>query len=93
MKSKLIIRIIFLIFIVASILYLYFNENGIKKYLKVKNELRQIEEQIQKNEEEIFRLKNEIDSLNNSKEKIEKVAREKFHMSKKNEKVILIEEK
>lgn len=93
MKSKIIVRILLLIIITGSIAFLYFNQNGITKYLKVKKELKKIEEDIQKNEEEIFRLQNEIDSLKTSKEKLEKVAREKFHMSKKNEKVFIIEEK
>ncbi|MCX7876866.1 MAG: septum formation initiator family protein [Melioribacteraceae bacterium] len=93
MKSKLIFKIIIAVLIISSSIFLYFNENGFKKFLKTKQELQSIEDQIQKNEAEIFRLKNEIDSLNNSKTKIEKVAREKFHMSKKNEKVFLIEEK
>lgn len=93
MNSKIIFRIIFTVLLITSILFLYFNENGFKKFLKTKNELNKIEQEIQKNEEEIFRLKNEIDSLNNSKSKLEKVAREKFHMKKKNEKVFLIEEK
>lgn len=93
MKTKLIFRFIIVILTIVAILFLYFNENGYRKFFRTKNELEKIEEEIQKNEEEIFRLKNEIDSLNNSKIKLEKVAREKFHMSKKNEKVFLIEEK
>jgi len=93
MKSKLIVRIILFVLFLGSMAFLYFNQNGLNKYLKVRKELKKIEEDIQKNESDIFRLQNEIDSLKTSKEKIEKVAREKFHMSKKNEKVFIIEEK
>lgn len=93
MKSKLVFRIIIFLLTLLAISFLYFNKNGYRKFISTKNELKKIDEEIQKNEEEIFRLKNEIDSLNNSRIKLEKVAREKFHMSKKNEKVFLIEEK
>ncbi len=93
MKSKIIFRIIVFILTLLAISFLYFNQNGYRKFISTKNELKKIEDEIQKNEEEIFRLKNEIDSLNKSKAKLEKVAREKYHMIKKNEKVFLIEEK
>lgn len=93
MKNKLLVRIIFFVLFISALAFLYFNQNGFAKYLKTKNELNKIEEQIKKSETELFRLRQEIDSLKNSREKIEKVAREKFNMTKPNERVFKIEEK
>ena len=52
-----------------------------------------MDDDIKKAEEKLFLLEHEIDSLKTSKEKLERVAREKFHMMKKTEKVFRIEEK
>jgi cell division protein FtsB len=90
---KLLIRILLVIILVTTFSYLLFNENGFLKYLKMKNELQLLNEDIRKAEEKIESLDAEIDSLKTSKAKIEKVAREKFDMMKKNEKVFKIEEK
>jgi len=91
--NKLIIRIIVVLVFLSASAFLVFNENGLLKYFKVKKELKQMELEIRKAEEKLFILKSEIDSLQTSKIKLERVAREKFHMSKKDEKVLLIEEK
>jgi cell division protein FtsB len=70
-----------------------FNENGLLKYWKMKKELKQLNNEILKSEELIRAMEAEIDSLKTSKNKIEQVAREKYDMIKKNEKVFKIEEK
>ena len=77
----------------GSLAFLFFNENGILKYLKTKSELKRLDLELQRTAEKVKALEKEIDSLKTSKAKIEKVAREKFHMMKKNEKVFKIEEK
>ena len=59
----------------------------------MKKELNQLDNDIRKSEELIKAMEAEIDSLKTSKVKIERVAREKFDMMKKNEKVFKIEEK
>ena len=83
--------IIALVFLVAAA-FLVFNENGVLKYLETKKELNNLDKEIRNTENKIDSVKLEIDSLKTSKVKIEKVAREKFHMMKKNEKVFKIEE-
>jgi cell division protein FtsB len=55
--------------------------------------LNQIDADIRKSEERIKAMEGEIDSLKSSKEKLERVAREKFNMMKKNEKEFKIEVK
>ena len=93
MKNKLVIQIITGVLFLAVCAFLIFNENGLLKYLKIRKELAQMEIQIRKAEEKLSSLEKEIDSLQTSKEKIEQVAREKFHMMKKNEKAFIVEEK
>jgi cell division protein FtsB len=92
-NNKLLIRISIIIISLAALTFLLFNENGFLKFIRMKNELRLLNEEIRKSEERIEALKAEMDSLKTSKAKIEKVAREKFNMMKKNEKVFKIEEK
>ena len=92
-KKKLIYRIVFIIVTLAVVVFITFNEYGFLKYLHVKRELKQLNEEILRSEERIKAMEAEIDSLKTSKEKIEQVAREKYDMKKKNEKVFKIEEK
>jgi cell division protein FtsL len=91
-KNKLLFRILFLVIALGAISFLFFNENGVIKYLKLKSELKQLDIEIREAEGKLKSLQSEIDSLNTSKEKIERVAREKFNMMNKNEKVFKIEE-
>lgn len=91
--NKLIIRIVIGILFLAAAAFLVVNENGLLKYLKVRNELKKMESEIRLSEEKLKTLEHEIDSLRTSKEKLERVAREKYHMIKKNENVFRIEEK
>ncbi len=93
LNNKLLNRLIIILILLGSLAFLFFNENGILKYLKTKSELKHLDQELRKAVEKVKALEKEIDSLKTSKEKIEKVAREKFHMMKKNEKVFKIEEK
>ncbi len=92
-NNKLLKKLIIILILLGSMAFLFFNENGILKYLKTKNELKRLDQELRKAVEQVRTLEKEIDSLKTSKEKIERVAREKFHMMKKNEKVFKIEEK
>lgn len=92
-KKKLIYGIVFVIVTLAVMAFITFNEYGLLKYLHVKKELKQLNDEILRSEERIKAMEAEIDSLKTSKDKIEQVAREKFDMMKKNEKVFKIEEK
>ena len=91
-KNKLVLRILFLVVVFGAISFLVFNENGILKYLKMKSELNKMNTDIRQADERIKMLQTEIDSLHSSKLKIERVAREKFNMMKKNEKAFKIQE-
>lgn len=75
--------------IVLGTLYLFFNNYGIIKYAKVKNELDDLNQRITQIKEENRKLEAEIDSLKrNVPAKIEKIAREKYDMIRPNEKKI-----
>ncbi len=92
-NKKKISRIIFFITITIIFLFLFFNEYGILKYLQLKNDIGELNSKIEMAESEIKKLKKEIDSLKHSNIKIEKVAREKYHMLRENERALRIEEK
>jgi len=82
----------FLFFV--GIAYLFFNESGIIKLLKLKKEHAEVIYQIQKTEDENKKLTNEIDSIKNKvPAKVEKVSREQHNMIRKNEKAIEVIEK
>jgi len=85
-------NIVFFSLLILAFIYLLFNENGILKYIKAKNEIKKLEQEINNAEMKLHLLQLEIDSLKTSKEKIEKVAREKYHMLKPSEKVLKVEE-
>lgn len=91
--KKLLFKIIFVLIVVATLTFLVINENGLLKYLKLRSEVKNLNEELLKAEEKLRALDSEIDSLRTSSAKIEKVAREKFSMMKKNERVFRIEEK
>lgn len=74
--------------------YLLFNESGVFKLLKLKNEHAEVTKDIKKIEDDNKRLTNEIDSIKNKvPAKVEKVSREQHNMIRKNEKAIEVIEK
>ncbi|MCP5064262.1 MAG: septum formation initiator family protein [Ignavibacteriae bacterium] len=91
-RDKLLTGIYFVI-LVFLILFLFFNKYGLIKYFELKNEIQSIEQQIGENKKEIKILDDDIKSLKNSDAKLEEVAREKFHMKKKNEKAFRFKDK
>lgn len=93
MNNKLVIRILIAVVFLSASSFIVFNENGLLRFLKIRKELKQMDSEIKKAEEKLFMLEREIDSLKTSKIKLERVAREKYHMLKKTEKVFRIEEK
>ncbi len=86
--------IIFTIFFIIGLLYVFFNNSGVIKYLKMKQQVNALNEQIDSVNVENKRIKSEIDSLQNKvPAKIEKVAREKYNMIRKGETKIQVIEK
>ena len=74
--------------------YLFFNESGIIKYLKLKGELNSLNEQVTTVQKDNKKMETEIDSLQKKvPAKIERIAREKYDMIRKGEKRIKVIEK
>lgn len=84
---------LYLIILLFLILFLFFNKYGLLKYFELKNEIESIEMEIERAKNEIDELDKNIESLENSDDELEKVAREKFHMKKKNEKAFKFQDK
>jgi len=84
---------IFLSVVVFIGALLFFYKFGIMQYFSLRGQKKDLMEKISQVEEKNQLLRSEIDSLNTKDSKIEKVAREKYHMVRKGEKVYRIEEK
>lgn len=91
-KNKKVRNYFFLLLFIAGLLFLFFNEQGVIKYLKLKSEVKGIKTQIEKVAKENKRLKEEADSLKQKiPAKLERTAREKYNMIRKGEKAIKVE--
>ncbi len=86
-------KLLYLVILLIIIFFLFFNEYGVIRYLKIKGEISDLNSRIENAQKKIDSLHSEIDSLNNNLYKIEKVAREKYHMLGKNEQALKIEKK
>ena len=85
-KNDNLLKLIYFITLVVLLLYLFFNKFGLIKYFELESEINSIEKKTQKTEQQIKKYEEDIKSLKNNDSKLEEVAREKFHMKKKNEK-------
>ena len=84
---------LYLLILIFLVLFLFFNKYGLLKYFELKSEIDAIEREIERSKNEIEVLDSNIQSLENSESELEKVAREKFHMKKKNEKAFKFQDK
>ena len=85
-------KIILYVVSILIVSYLVFNDNGLIKFLKIRSELKSLNEEIKKTEDELTSLENSIKMIKSNRDTIEKVAREKFNMKSRNEKVIIVNE-
>ena len=93
-RKKKFVLYTFVVVLLLGFLYMLFNEYGLLKYFKIKNELESINFQIEELKNENERLQNEIDSLKNKiPAKIEQTAREEYDMMRENEVKIDVNEK
>lgn len=94
MKKNKLLRYLFLAVVLAGLGFLVFNDSGFIRYLNLKGEVDKLNKDVISKELENKDREAEIDSLEKKNPaKIEKVAREKYGMMKKGEKVIKVEEK
>ena len=86
--------IIYVVTVAIAVFFLVFNDSGYIKYLKVKGDKEKLESDTTSIRIENKRLEAEIDSLRkNEPAKIERLAREKYNMSRPNEIIIKIKKK
>ena len=94
MKKNKLLRYLFLAVVLSGLGFLVFNDSGFIRYLNLKGEVDKLNKDVISKELENKEREAEIDSLEKKNPaKIEKVAREKYGMMKKGEKVIKVEEK
>ena len=85
MTKERILKIIYLIILLTIIVLLFINDNGVLKYLSLKQEIKTLDEKIENTKSQISKLNLEIDSLKSSDVKIEQVARNKYRMKYEDE--------
>lgn len=69
------------------LLYILFNSNGVVPRIRLEMEKKEMQQKIQDAEAEQKKLKDQSKALDGDKKAIEKVAREKYGMVRKGEKV------
>ena len=85
MTKDRILKIVYVVIALSVITLLFINDNGVIKFLNLKNEINQLDEKIETTKSQIEKLHSEIDSLENSDVKIEQVARDKYRMKYEDE--------
>lgn len=84
------LALFFLFIIIAHIGLAIFGSKGLLTRLKLETDKKQLEKQLQDEWKKSEELKKEINEINTSDKKIEKIAREKYGMTKDGEKIIKI---
>lgn len=79
--------------IMLLLIFFSFYKFGFLRYYDLSSQKNELLEKIKETDETNKNLELAIDSLNNSNIKIEKVAREKYHMVKRGEKIFEIRNK
>lgn len=93
-NKRKIVGYLFVAILVVGILYIFFNERGVIKYVGLKSRVDSIQVELENVKLENERLKNEIDSLKRKiPAKMEQVAREKYNMKREGETLIEVEER
>lgn len=93
-KNKKLRVYIFFVLFLFGVVFIFFNESGVLKFVKLRSEVNELNHQIEKLQNENRDLQAEIDSLQQKvPAKIERVAREKYGMKRPNEKSIEVIEK
>ena len=80
----------FLLFFVALILFLFFNEVGVWNWMSLKRMNNQLKAQIENQKNYVQILEIEIDSLETNLDYLKKIAQEKYGMVKRGQRLITI---
>ena len=82
--------VLIVIFILGLLTYASIGSKGLISRIKLEGEKKKLEEQIKAENQKTKDLQKEIEDLKTSDKKIEQVAREKYGMTKENEKIYKI---
>lgn len=91
-KKPNISRIIIYAVVIVIVAYLTFNDNGLIKFMKLKSEISTLKSEIKNTESDLVKIEQKINMIKTNKDSVEKIAREKFNMKSKQEKVIIVNE-
>jgi len=82
----------FLIFLLIALFYvLFFGEDGIFAYIRLKKEIKDNVARMRVVEEENLKMKRELERLKNDKEYLEEIVRKKYGLIREGEKVYRFE--
>lgn len=82
----------FLIFLLIALFYvLFFGEDGIFAYIRLKKEIKDNVARMRVIEEENLKMKRELERLKNDKEYLEEIVRKKYGLIREGEKVYRFE--
>ncbi len=84
------LALFFSLIIIAHIGLAVFGSKGLLTRIRLESERKQLEKQLQEEWKKGEDMKKEINEINTSDKKIEKIAREKYGMTKDGEKIIKI---
>ncbi len=86
-------KLVFILSVIAAamIIFAIFADKGLLTRFRYQSEKNKLEKQLGEEKKKQEELKKEVEELNNSTEKIEKIAREKYGMTKEGEQIYKIE--
>jgi cell division protein FtsB len=79
--------ILYLIVLLAIVSYAVFGKKGILQRVELEMENKELQQKLKEEQEKTIMLQKEIEELKSSDKKIEKVAREKYGMTKEGEEI------
>ena len=83
--------VIYLIVLLAITAYAVFGKKGILQRVELEMENKELQQRLKAEQEKIIMLQKEIEELKSSDKKIEKVAREKYGMTKEGEEIYKVQ--
>lgn len=83
--------VLYLIILLAIITYAVFGKKGILQRVELEMENKELQQKLKDEQEKTIMLRKEIEELKSSDKKIEKVAREKYGMTKEGEEIYKIQ--
>ena len=83
--------VLYLIVLLAIISYAVFGKKGILQRVELEMENKELQQKLKDEQEKTIMLQKEIEELKSSDKKIEKVAREKYGMTKDGEEIYKVQ--